>query len=70
VRIRNCTAVMKPGKPAVPAMMDGIGPMEAAGLYLRFCEEIDVQGLAVAGCEGETINWDQTVRFLKTEERQ
>ncbi len=70
VRIRNCTVVMKPGKPAVPAMMDGIGPMEAAGLYLRFCEEIDVQGLAVAGCEGETINWDQTVRFLKTEERQ
>ena len=70
VSIHNCTVVMRPGAPALPAMMDGIEPMEAAGLFLRFCEDMDVSGLTVVGCAGERIDADDTVRFLKTEERQ
>jgi len=70
VRIRDCTVVMRPGSPAVPAMLDGVPPMEAAGLYLRNGTEIDVGGLQIVGQKGAAMDTDESVLFIKPEERQ
>ncbi|MFH1513004.1 MAG: glycosyl hydrolase family 28 protein, partial [Bacillota bacterium] len=70
VRLKDCTVVMKRGKPGLPAMMDGLEPMEAAGLYLRNGQDIDVGGLRVANQIGKPIDADGSVRFAQAEERQ
>ncbi len=67
VRIKDCTVVMRAGQPGYAAMMDDLEPMEAAGLYLRNGEDVDVSGLRVVGCAGETMNADASVRFAKQE---
>jgi len=67
VRIRDCTVVMQPGRVEHAAMMDDLEPMEAAGLYLRNGEDVDVSGLRVVGCTGEIMNADGSVRFTKQE---
>ena len=68
VRISDCTVVMQPGQPGMPAMMDGIEPMETAGLFLRNGEDIQLRGLRIVGYEGKKIDADGSVRFVKPEE--
>ena len=68
VRIKDCTVVMAPGKPGLPAMMDGLEPMDAAGLYLRHGADIELSGLRIVGHNGEKIDADASVCFSKAEE--
>ncbi len=68
VRIKNCTVVMEAGRPGIPAMMDDLPPMEAAGLYLRNGEDVDVGGLRVVKHTGEIIDADGSVRFAGPKE--
>ncbi|MBE0600437.1 MAG: hypothetical protein IH607_01520 [Firmicutes bacterium] len=51
-------------------MMDDLDDMEAAGLYLRNGEDIDVRGLRVKGQIGPVIDADQSVRLQQTEDGQ
>jgi galacturan 1,4-alpha-galacturonidase len=68
VNIKDCTVVMKEGQAGLAAMMDDLEPMEAAGLYLRNGEDINISGLRIAGCKGEAINADGSVRFSERED--
>ncbi len=70
VRIAGCTVKMIPGKPGKPAMMDDLDDMEAAGLFLRNGEEIDVRGLRVINQNGPAMDADQSVRLLQMEDGQ
>ena len=67
VRIANCTVEMQKGRPGHAAMMDDLDDMEAAGLYLRNGEDIDVHGLRVTGQTGEPLDADTSVCFTATE---
>ncbi|MBN1777261.1 MAG: glycoside hydrolase family 28 protein [Clostridiales bacterium] len=68
VKIKDCAVLMRPGKPGIPAMMDDIEPVEAAGLYLRNGVDIDICGLRVVGQTGEALNADNSVRFATEDE--
>ena len=65
VRIMDYTAEMKTGQAGLPAMMDGIEPMEAAGLILRNSEDVLIDGLRLEGQTGREIDTDDSVRFSK-----
>ncbi|HPF87690.1 MAG TPA: glycoside hydrolase family 28 protein [Candidatus Limiplasma sp.] len=67
VRIKDCTVVMRTGCAGQAAMMDDLDTMEAAGLYLRNGEDIDLSGLRVVGCCGKEINAEGCV-FCNQEE--
>lgn len=70
VRIQDCTVVMEKGRPGLPAMMDGLLPMEAAGLYLRNGEDVEIGGLRLVGNTGETILADGGAGMIKQEDGQ
>jgi len=64
VRIMDYTASMKPGQPGMPAMMDDLEEMEAAGLFLRNSEDVLIDGLRIEGHIGEETDADDSVRFI------
>jgi polygalacturonase len=66
VRISGCTVEMTPGNPGRPAMMDDLGEMEAAGLYLRNGEDIDIRGLRVTNQRGPALDMDGSVKLAET----
>jgi len=70
VRIADCTVEMIPGSPGKPAMMDDLDDMEAAGLYLRNGEDIDIRGLRVEGQRGTVLDADSSVWLSNGEDRQ
>ena len=67
VRIQDCTVTMAPGKPGIPAMMDGAEPMEAGGLFMRHCEEIEVIRGILENQTGSPLNIDESVDLTVVE---
>ncbi len=70
VRISDCTVEMTPGKAGQAAMMDDLHDMEAAGLFLRNGEDIDVRGLRILHQTGPALDSDHTVQLTETEVEQ
>jgi hypothetical protein len=56
---------MEKGRPGLPAMMDDLLPMEAAGLYLRNGEDVEIGGLRVVGHTGGTIDADAASSWIR-----
>lgn len=63
ISLSDVTVTMRAGHPAVPAMLDGIDEMEAAGFYLRNARDVSLQNVRIVGQLGETLDVDESVTF-------
>lgn len=67
VYLSNCTVVMRPGKAEIPAMMEGIAPMEAAGFFLRNARDVRFENVRVINALGETVDADGSVQWVESD---
>lgn len=62
IRFSNCSIRMvSDGKPATPAMMAQLEPMQGDGFFLRNVKGICFSNVHITGVKGEVINTDETV---------
>ena len=61
VQFTNCTVSMDPnGEPAVPAMLDNMEPMQAAGFYVRNASGIVFNNVVLKNVKGTIYDLDST----------
>lgn len=64
VSLSDVTVTMRKGKPGMPAMLDGIDEMEAAGFYLRNAQGVSFANVNIVGANGPEIIEDGNVEWL------
>lgn len=64
VSLSDITVTMRRGTPALPAMLDGIDPMEAGGFFLRNAKDVSFENVQIVGTIGEAIDADGSVHWL------
>ncbi|MBQ7916467.1 MAG: glycoside hydrolase family 28 protein [Firmicutes bacterium] len=65
IQFTNCTVSMDPnGEPAVPAMLDGVDPMQAAGFYVRNASGLVFNNVVIKNAKGEIYDFDDTVEAV------
>jgi len=67
VSISGCTVVMHLGKSDIPAMMEGIEPMEAAGFFLRNVRDFRFENMRVINALGDEIDSNTSVHWEESE---
>ena len=61
VQFTNCTVSMDPdGEAAVPAMLDNVEPMQAAGFYVRNASGIVFNNVVLKNVKGSIYDLDST----------
>lgn len=63
VSLTDCSVHMRGGKADFPAMMDGLAPMEARGLFLRHVQGLTLRGVRVQGESGLPMDSDESVKM-------
>ena len=65
VQFINCTVSMDPnGEAAVPAMLDGVDPMQGAGFYVRNASGIVFNNVVMKNVKGEIYDFDDSVEAI------
>ena len=68
LRMSDCTIQMAAGAaPQAPAMMGGLAPMRARGLFLRNVRDASLRNIRVEGAEGPVLDIDETVQHFRQE---
>lgn len=69
LQMTDCTIRMAAGAaPQTPAMMGGLAPMRAKGLFLRNAKDVRLRNVRVCGADGAVLDIDETVQELRQED--
>lgn len=64
IQLNHCTVSMDPtAAPALPAMLEGIEPMQAAGLYVRNATNVTFNNMVLKNVQGTTYDLDSTAEI-------
>ena len=63
VSLSDITVAMIPGTPGMPAMLDGISEMEAAGFHLRNAVDVTFRHVRIVGALGPAVDHDSSVTW-------
>ena len=63
VSLVDVTVSMQKGRADVPAMLDGIDPMEARGFFLRNARDVPFERVQVVGAVGDAVDADESVTW-------